>query len=498
MLAANTLSTYSGSSVRDEDLKLTNIRQEERKQKKEATAAMSRYSGVGVSEDELKLKRFKEEERKKHREAQEYMKRVQYNEVPTFKKESKYKKPDTEHLPPFERRNDDEVIVTTGTVKDKAGIFSHDWDVGLSSPQNRMRGGVAGNGDSTSELPNVPMFDGDASTASLSVKDRATGFGGTGGGDATAEAFKMEGSANSLKDEIQEEEVIEIKEEEEDVQETADVGEIKSETEQPKDTETEPEPASQPDQEPDTQPEPDTQRESEQEPEQQPEPESQPKPEPEKQPEPEPEPESQPESETQPEPEPEPETQPEPKLESETQPEPEPEPKQEAPAPKSPKAHHESPDEIAVSQAKSLKGHKFKVRLDVLFSFGLLTSSEKPFLDNYMGAVEEVVKGTIAGNKSLKTHCRYDPGYGPFVQEFTTDKSYTDPLSRPNVRRILVIAAIPIFLTNGISIKEAREGICSGLQKTMKNGEFVQIAKRGGFVDQPSTTQMKEDKYMIM
>ena len=55
---------------------------------------------------------------------------------------------------------------------------------------------------------------------------------------------------------------------------------------------------------------------------------------------------------------------------------------------------------------------------------------------------------------------------------------YKDPSGRGNVRRLLVIAAIPIFLTNGISVKEAREGVCIGLQSAINSGDFIRLAKR--------------------
>ena len=152
-----------------------------------------------------------------------------------------------------------------------------------------------------------------------------------------------------------------------------------------------------------------------------------------------------------------------------------------------------------VSDERPLSGHATKVRLDVLFSFGLLTSSERPYLDNYMGAVEEVVQETLATavakanemgstpaankeeklTKLLAEHVHYDARFGPFVQEYSKDPTYHDPANRPNVQRVLVIAAIPIFLTNGISIKQARQGVCAGLQASMQNGHFIAIAKRG-------------------
>ena len=117
--------------------------------------------------------------------------------------------------------------------------------------------------------------------------------------------------------------------------------------------------------------------------------------------------------------------------------------------------------------------------LDVLFSFGLLTSSEKPYLDNYMQAVEQVVKNTLESDKQLTKHVRFDPAFAPFVQEYSKDTSYQDAANRPHVKRVLVVAAIPVFLSNGISIQNAREGVCQGLQQAMQNGSFILMAKRG-------------------
>mmetsp|Transcript_18002 Transcript_18002/g.48991 ORF Transcript_18002/g.48991 Transcript_18002/m.48991 type:complete len:407 (-) Transcript_18002:89-1309(-) len=125
---------------------------------------------------------------------------------------------------------------------------------------------------------------------------------------------------------------------------------------------------------------------------------------------------------------------------------------------------------------------QFKIRLDVLFSFGLLTSSEQPFLDHYMSAVETVVKDTIAHHEQTKTkfgqNVKYDPSFGPFVQEYAKDQNYHDKAQRDHVQRIVVIAAIPVFITTDISIQGARQGVCKGLQQAMQTGEFIAIAKK--------------------
>jgi len=117
------------------------------------------------------------------------------------------------------------------------------------------------------------------------------------------------------------------------------------------------------------------------------------------------------------------------------------------------------------------------VRLDILFSFGLLTASNEPVFTNYMTAVETIVKRTVMNDATLSEYVWYDPVYPPFVQEYKTDDRYKDKSGRGNVRRLLVIASIPIFITNGISVKEAREGVCLGLQSAINSGDFIRLAK---------------------
>lgn len=61
------------------------------------------------------------------------------------------------------------------------------------------------------------------------------------------------------------------------------------------------------------------------------------------------------------------------------------------------------------------------VRLDVLFSFGLLTSSDKPVFTNYMDAVEKIAKKTVSTDDKINEFVWYDPVYPPFVQDYKTD-----------------------------------------------------------------------------
>ena len=67
----------------------------------------------------------------------------------------------------------------------------------------------------------------------------------------------------------------------------------------------------------------------------------------------------------------------------------------------------------------------------------------------------------------------------------TFTDTYKDASGRGNVRRVLVIAAIPVFLSNGISIREARHGVCQGLQGAIMKGDFIRLAKQ--FHSRPAT-----------
>jgi hypothetical protein len=80
-----------------------------------------------------------------------------------------------------------------------------------------------------------------------------------------------------------------------------------------------------------------------------------------------------------------------------------------------------SRDASVDSQDEPLQGHPTVVRLDVLFSFGLVTTKTEPSLAGYLGATEDIIKETLQQNTELAEHVSYDSMYGPFVQECTVD-----------------------------------------------------------------------------
>jgi hypothetical protein len=72
-------------------------------------------------------------------------------------------------------------------------------------------------------------------------------------------------------------------------------------------------------------------------------------------------------------------------------------------------------------QDEPLQGHPTVVRLDVLFSFGLVTTKKEPSFAGYLVATEDIIKETLQQNAELSEHVSYDSMYGPFVQECSVD-----------------------------------------------------------------------------
>eukprot|EP00522_Entomoneis_paludosa_P015787 CAMPEP_0172454800 /NCGR_PEP_ID=MMETSP1065-20121228/11686_1 /TAXON_ID=265537 /ORGANISM="Amphiprora paludosa, Strain CCMP125" /LENGTH=498 /DNA_ID=CAMNT_0013207195 /DNA_START=14 /DNA_END=1510 /DNA_ORIENTATION=+ len=410
-----------------------------RKQQQEAEA-MRRHQHLQPEEKALQLQKRKEEERRQRRASQEQAAKVQLNTLTKVGKKEKKARASLEHLPPVEKRATEDVSVAEGTVQEKRDVFHHDF-----SPDRAKIQTVS----SSTGMASMPSYDSENDRAVETTEDSSEKYVEHIG---SAEESLLGTTPSLITDDREEEDAVE---------------EAVTESEEPaavvESTATEPPVAD----EKKADKEQSTLEEKEEAP-------------------------------------------------AVVVVESEPVKEEEAPVVESPAAVETEVAPVAATTPDVVEEEKeeppvteeevpsipatttpvepgppeFKTRLDVLFSFGLLTSSEKPYLDNYMNAVEYVVQSTLVkASKSrvdkrleLAANVKYDPAYGPFVQEYAKDDTYVDVQQRPNVQRILVIAAIPLFLTSDISIKRAREGICTGLQTSMRNGEFIALAKRGGTV----------------
>jgi len=127
-------------------------------------------------------------------------------------------------------------------------------------------------------------------------------------------------------------------------------------------------------------------------------------------------------------------------------------------------------------EVKTFSVQSSVIRLDVNFSFGLITATTTPCLDGYMAAVEQVIQAYAETDAGLENNVTYNASYGPSVVEIDWDDSYTDPFHRRGVRRALISASAPVFLTVG-SIHDVRDEIIAALQSNINSGGFLKAAR---------------------
>jgi hypothetical protein len=134
-------------------------------------------------------------------------------------------------------------------------------------------------------------------------------------------------------------------------------------------------------------------------------------------------------------------------------------------------------DLAAFSSATVPESFPRMIRLDVLISFGLVTSSENPILDGYVKAAGQIVQWRLTENSDLGRSVTYNTDVPAFIKKSNWDDFYVDSSGRSDVRRCVAVAAIPLFLTNGFPVDTVKDDIVRSLQHSIHSGEFVELAQ---------------------
>lgn len=116
-------------------------------------------------------------------------------------------------------------------------------------------------------------------------------------------------------------------------------------------------------------------------------------------------------------------------------------------------------------------------RVDVDFSFGLISTRVQPSMDAYMQAVQDILLEAFQVNVALTKVLWFDSACPAFVQGIQKDESYLDSDGRGNVQRLLVKAAVPIFHTSNITPKKARSCVIKELAAALQQGYFLKISE---------------------
>lgn len=119
------------------------------------------------------------------------------------------------------------------------------------------------------------------------------------------------------------------------------------------------------------------------------------------------------------------------------------------------------------------------IRLDILFSFGLVTVLRQPDLTNYMNAVEKIVGTALSqSDEEVLGGVTFDPSKKrPFVKGTEWDTSYVSRSGRTDVKRMVVTAAVPVFAKDASLRKAAKARVVGALQAAIQSGNFLSMAQ---------------------
>jgi len=119
-------------------------------------------------------------------------------------------------------------------------------------------------------------------------------------------------------------------------------------------------------------------------------------------------------------------------------------------------------------------GGHVSLRLDVEFSFGLVTNDLIPNTDKYMGAVSSIAHSLYSENRPAGTggHAIYNPDFEPFVRFAEDDYAYAGLAAK----RQLVHASLPMFIINWGEATSTREGVKDVLRAAVADGSFLRLA----------------------
>jgi len=121
------------------------------------------------------------------------------------------------------------------------------------------------------------------------------------------------------------------------------------------------------------------------------------------------------------------------------------------------------------------------IRLDILFSFGLVTVLRQPDLTNYMNAVEKIVSTALSPSDDevqVQVGVTFDPSKKrPFVKGTEWDTSYVSRSGRTDVKRMVVTAAVPVYAKDASLRKAAKARVVGALQAAIQSGSFLSMAQ---------------------
>jgi len=130
--------------------------------------------------------------------------------------------------------------------------------------------------------------------------------------------------------------------------------------------------------------------------------------------------------------------------------------------------------EAQVHASVSGGGH-LSLRLDVEFSFGLVSNDLTPNTEKYMKAVANIAHSLFSENRPAGTggHAIYNADFEPFVRLVEDDYTY---VGAAGTRRQVVHASLPMFIIDWAEATSTREGVKNVLKTSIQEGSFLRLA----------------------
>lgn len=126
--------------------------------------------------------------------------------------------------------------------------------------------------------------------------------------------------------------------------------------------------------------------------------------------------------------------------------------------------------------ATSAHGRHVSLRLDVEFSFGLVSRDVPPNAEKYTISVSRIAHAQFAENRPAGSgggHAIYNPVFTPFVRFVEDDLSWS---RSDGARRFIVHASLPMFILDWGEAASTRIGVRDALRTALEDGRFLSLA----------------------
>ena len=120
------------------------------------------------------------------------------------------------------------------------------------------------------------------------------------------------------------------------------------------------------------------------------------------------------------------------------------------------------------------RGGHVSLRLDVEFSFGLISNDLVPNTDKYMKSVSVIAGSLFAERRpaGIGGHAIYNADFEPFVRFVEDDNTYSGQVGK----RSIVHASLPMFIINWAEASSTREDVKNVLKNAVQDGSFLRLA----------------------